>query len=209
MGRNPRHDFWINILYAMHFQPALAVPNGPRLTGEVIEKEFRLTPHTAEGFVEKEFDFLQPDELGRLKSAVAGVRAVAMELGDRLVATDDEKRRALSHFQAIVNVLEPDRFMEPEAFEIGKRIEANLNTPWPAKLDHLRFMSGLDNTGDPALWVWAFVKESVERDESAFFLAVDQIDPLLEKAAGEVAPDRWPYISFRSALVQPEVEVAA
>ena len=66
MVRDPLHAFWINIQYAHEFMPPLAVPNPARLKPEEVEKWFRLTPHTAEGFQEEAFSFLPPNELATL-----------------------------------------------------------------------------------------------------------------------------------------------
>lgn len=212
MPRDPLHDFWANIQYAHKFMPPLAVSNPFRLTAEEVEKEFRLTSHTAEGFQKEAFvSFLTPSELDKLEQAVKEVRIVASELAADTVATAEQRKRALPHFQDIVSILAPDRFADPEAFVIGKKIEAKIAAKRPAKLDHLRFMSGSDSTGDPALWVWAYTKEkeSGEYDSKAFFAAVDEIAPVLKGAAEEVAPERWPYISYRSTLDNLEYETAA
>jgi hypothetical protein len=208
MPRNPLHDFWMNITHAFGGMPPFAVPNGPRLTDGLIEKKFRLSRHTAEGFQEVAFSFLSPGELAELKEAVRSVREVASELGSRVVATTGEKARALPHFQKIVRMLAPDRFADPEAFKLGTIIEQKL-TLRPPHLDHLRFMSGLDSTDDPALWVWAFVKESGEHDEQAFFQGVDEVKPVLEPMLREVAPEGRVYLRFRSTLDQPVAEEVA
>lgn len=212
MSRDPLQDFWTNIQYAHRFMPPLAISKPSRLTHEEVKKEFRLTAHTAEGFQKEAFSsLLSNDEVERLDQAVKGVREVAAELTPGTLATPEQTARALPHFQAIVDILAPDRFANPEAFKTGKQIEAKLKARRPAKLDHLRFMTGLDSTGDPALWIWAYTKEkdSGEYDQEAFFAAVDEIAPALQSAAEEVAPDRWPYISYRSTLDRLAYEAAA
>lgn len=210
MPRDPLVNFWVHVMAMMEYHPSFSVPNGPRLTDEIVEKLFVLTPLAADGFVEETFSFLAPDELNALKSAVAGVRAVTSQMGKRTSATPEEKSRALPHFQKIISILAPDRYADPEAFRIGKQVERRL-VPSPPHLDHLRFMTGRDSTDDPALWIWAYTKEkdSGEYDQEAFFAAVDEIDSILKEVAEEVAPDRWPYISYRSTLDQLEYEAAA
>ncbi len=210
MVRDPLHAFWINIQYAHEFMPPLAVPNPARLKPEEVEKWFRLTPHTAEGFQEEAFSFLPPNELATLKAAVEGLRLIATEIPSGIGATAEQKKQALPEFQIIIDTLAPDRFADPEALKFGKQIEAKLESRRLEKLDHLRFSTGLDSTGEPALWIWAYTKENAtgKYEEEAFFAAIDVIAPVLNRAAEEVAQDRWAYISYRSTLDKLEYEAA-
>lgn len=191
-----------------------AVADRPRLTPEWIDDALEknhgwLTSQTADRYDAAAFDFLPPDELQRLTVAVGRVRAVAAELGPKNSASAEQRERAKPAFKDILQLLEFDRFDDPEAFRLGKMVERKLTANWPPHLDHLRFMTDLDHSGDPALRIWVYVRGSVEEDEEAFFAAVDEIKPMLDETAREVAPDRWPYISVRSTLDQPEVEAAA
>ncbi len=215
MSRLRFHNFWGKVQVAFPWLSGTAVSERKRLSDEFVDgllagSDRWLTPYSAGGFERTVFEFLPPDELERLTNAVAGVRAVADELQPNVPATSEQRARALPHFKAILKVLEFDRYADADAFLLGKVIEKELAHHRSIQsLDHLRFMTGSDSTGDPALWVWAFVKESGEHDEQAFFKGADEIDPPLKRAAEEVAPDRLTYISYRSTLDQLELEVAA
>ena len=62
--------------------------------------------------------------------------------------------------------LEFDRYADAEAYRLGKLIERELRPRWPVELAQLRFNTGLDHSGDPALWVWAYLTEDVLADSS-------------------------------------------
>jgi hypothetical protein len=198
MPRDPLHAFWLSIMYALDGLPPSMVPSGLRLTDEMIEADFRLTPHTAEEFQEDAFSFLPEGELSRLKNAVEKVRAVSSNMGPRVVATRDERDEALPYFKIIVRVLEPDRFTDPETFKLGKKIERELAPVRPSHLDQLRFMSGLDSTDDPALWVWVYVAETGEYDDATFLARADEIENVLKPIARAVAPEGRVYFHFRT-----------
>jgi len=77
----------------------------------------------------------------------------------------------------------------------------------PRELAELRFGTGLDHTGDPAIWIWAFLQDDTWDDEQ-FLASARQMDELLDPAARRVAPDRWPYLSFRSLAEDAEIAAA-
>jgi hypothetical protein len=54
-------------------------------------------------------------------------------------------------------MLEFDRYGDAEAYRPGKQIERALHISRPPELAELRFNSGIDHSGDPALWIWAFL----------------------------------------------------
>lgn len=204
---------WPTVRRDVGYMSDRAVADRPRFTRKAILERLItnkrwLYDHIFGERFEEGFDFLGETEKRRLCEAVEAVRLVAGEIPEGGQPTAEQLDRAREPFADVVEVMGFDRYDEADDFYFGKQIEQRLK-PRPPQLDGLRFESGLDHSGFPALWVWAFVSESVERDEGAFFAAVDQIHPVLEEAAREVAPDRWPYISFRSALVPPEVEAAA
>jgi len=138
-----------------------------------------------------------------------GMAGVALEDADadafkaRLVAV------ASPLLEEIVLFFQFDRFFSAEAFRIGKQIERQIAPLRPVELAELRFATGSDSTGDPGLWVWAFVAETGEHDEEVFFRAVDKIEPVLMPASRAVAPEGRVYLYFRSTLDQLEVEGVA
>ena len=198
------------------------VADRPRWTAERIEGRLReierpsshkpvwLASHTFDGDFDPEaFRFLSEQDRGELTRAVAGVRDAATGILEGARPHPDQLDRARPHFVQVVELMGYDRYDDDDAYILGKIIEGRLARHPPPRLDQLRFRTGYDSTGDPALWVWAFVKETGEHDEEAFFKGADEIDPPLKAAAEQVAPDRLTYISYRSTLDQLELEVAA
>jgi hypothetical protein len=112
--------------------------------------------------------------------------------------------RALPLFRDIVQSLGFDRYGDAEAFRLGKLIERGIAPRRPSELAELRFNTGLDHSGDPALWIWAFLSDEVSETDARFLETAQTLQGLLHSAARRVAPDRWPYISFRSMAEQLE-----
>lgn len=210
-------EFWRNVRTASRLiAPPAVVADSPRISAEMIAKRLGaadvwLAPAAMRGYDEGDLLFLTADERQRLSEAVSHFLSVAKKVNPRGPASIELAEEARPAFQQIVGLLEFDRYGDAEAFKLGKSIEHKLATYGIGlpQLDHLRFRTGLDNTGDPALWVWAFIKESAHHDEATFFAAVDEIDPYLFPVAREVAQERWPYISYRSTLDQPAIEAVA
>jgi hypothetical protein len=203
--------FWMNVLASSHLDLGSGVADRPRITPDgVAERLARrprwLTPFTVAGFRPEEFQFLPAEELKRLTDGVGGVQTVASELRPDQTATDEQRGRALPHFQAVVEVLEFDRYGDAPALILGKQIEQRLVPVWPPHLDHLRFRTGLDSTDDPALWVWAFVAEAGEFDDGRFLERADVIEDVLEPVARKMAPEGRLYLRFRSTLDLPEAQ---
>jgi hypothetical protein len=191
-----------------------AVADRPRLTPEwiddVLEKNHGwLTSQTADRYDAEAFDFLPPNELQRLTAAVGRVRAVAAELGPKDSASADQRERAKPALKEILQLLEFDRYDDPEAFRLGKMIERRLASEWPPHLDHLRFRTGFDSTDDPALWVWAFVAQTGEYDPVPFLEWASDLRQLLDPVSREVAPEGRALVYFRSTAEQSELEGAA
>lgn len=112
-------------------------------------------------------------------------------------------------FASILKELEFHRFGDAEAFRIGKEIERRIAPDRPGELAELRFETGPDSTDDPGLWVWAFITELGEHDLARFHSSANAIESILDPIARAVAPERWPYILFRSTLDQLELEATA
>src|SRR5208337_1447637 len=99
--------------------------------------------------------------------------------------------------------LEFHRYGDAEAYRLGKQIEQKLQPHWPKEIAELRFNTGLDHTGDPALWIWVFLTEDVSKDDETFLRAAQWLPTILDPIARRVAPDRWPYLSFRPIAEPP------
>src|SRR5262249_23325800 len=98
---------------------------------------------------------------------------------------------------------------DAEAFRLGKQIENVIQRHRPTELAELRFQTGLDNTGDPAIWIWAILTEEATRDDERFFQASERVRKLLDAAARTVTPERWHYIRSRTVVEQNEIMAEA
>ena len=110
----------------------------------------------------------------------------------------------LPEFRDIIGLLEFDRYENAEAFRLGKRFEREI-APWrPPELAELRFSAWLDHSGDPGLWIWAYLSDAVSQNDEDFLEAARRLRGPLEEVAQDVAPDRFPYLAFRSLKEQSE-----
>lgn len=206
--------FFRNIQQSCRLIYWAAIADRPRLTPEWIDDMLEknhgwLTPQTAAHYEAAAFDFLSPEELQRLTDSVGQVRAVAGELGPNDTASAEQRERAKLAFKAVLQLLEFDRFDDPEAFRLGKMIERKLAAGWPPHLDHLRFRTGYDSTEDPALWVWGYVAQVGEYDEQTFLEWASDIRRVVAPVAREFAPEGRAFLRLRSTIDQAELEGAA
>jgi hypothetical protein len=159
-------DFWTNVRMGAKLFATQAIVDSPQLDAEAIERMLRgtthwLSPRAVAGFDEQDFSFLPGTERAKLAKLVADFREVASSVGPTAPAPDHVVEKALPLFRDIVQSLEFHRYGDPEAYRLGKLIEQELQAHRPAELAELRFNTGLDHSGDPALWIWAFLTEEV------------------------------------------------
>jgi hypothetical protein len=117
-------------------------------------------------------------------------------------ATKEQIRQARTQFESIFKILHFDKFPDPDAFVIGKRADQPiLKGQLPKWVHDLRFETGLDASGDPAIWIWVVVDdEAGELDViSANFRAIqDQLVRWLKR----IGEKRWPYIRLQTVSEQ-------
>ncbi len=195
-------DFWISVRTGVRLSSARAIVDSPHLDADAIERTLRgatfwLTRGAVAGFDEADFPFLPEPERAHLADLVAKFRAVASTVNPTAPAPREAVERALPLFAEIVRSLEFDRFEDPEAYRLGKTIEREIESYRPPELVELRFRAGRDHTGDPGLWIYGFLGGSASGSEEAFLGATPRLRELLDSVARQVAPDRFPYISFR------------
>jgi len=202
-------DFWISVRTAAKMFAPQAIVDSPRLDAEAIERTLRgatlwLSTSAVAGFDEKDFSFLPDAERTRLAKLVTEFRTVASTVRPTAPAPNDAVEKALPLFRDIVQSLEFERYGDAEAYRLGKLIEYEIASYRPAHLAELRFNTGLDHSGEPALWIWAFLSADVSEKDEEFLATAQTLRDLLDPVARRVAPDRWPYISFRSLSEQSE-----
>lgn len=203
-------DFWISVRTGARLLAPSATVDSPKLDAGAIERVLRggtlwLTPSVVAGFNESDFAFLPDVERTRLGGLVADFRQIAAQVPPTAPADEHQIETALPLFRDIIAVLEFDRYGDAEAYRVGKQIERAIESHRPAELVELRFNTGMDNTADPAIWIWAFLSDELEGD---FLRRAHTLRPLLDWASRNIAPDLFPYISFRSVGEQAELAEA-
>ena len=206
-------DFWLSVRTAARLFSPRAIVDSTRLDDGTIERTLRgatlwLTRGAVAGFDAADFPFLPAPERAHLADHVAEFREVAAAVNPTAPAPREAVERALPLFAKIVKSLEFDRFEDPEAYRLGKTIEREIAPYRPPELAELRFRTGWDHTGDPGLWIYAFLGGSASGSDEAFLGATPRLRKWLAEVARQVAPDRFPYISFRD-LAEEEDEVEA
>ena len=206
-------EFWNNVRIGARLIAPQVVADAPRLDPASIESALRratfwFTPRAVEGFNEADFLFLPKEERERLAKLVNEFSEVAAKVSLTDAAPREAVESALPLFREILQMLEFHRYGDAEAFRLGKQIERKLQPHWPKEIAELRFNTGLDHTGDPALWIWVFLTDDVSKDDETFLRAAQRLPTILDPIARRVAPDRWPYLSFRP-ITEPAEAVEA
>jgi hypothetical protein len=154
-----------------------------------------MRPKTVTHYRPSDFEFLGTEDCGRLTKFVEDFRAAASQ---------SDSARARGALVGILALFEFDRYCDPIAFQAGKRIETYIrDTGKPDYLTRLKFAAIEDHNGQPALGIWAFLSDS---DDDEALARMWRLRPLLVEATHEAAPDRWPYIHFRTESEQAELE---
>jgi hypothetical protein len=206
-------EFWNNVRIGASLIAPQVTADAPRLDPASIESALRratlwLTPRAVEGFNEADFPFLPQEERERLAKLVNEFSEVAAQVSPTDAAPREVVDLALPLFREILQMLEFHRYGDAEAYRLGKQIEQKLQPHWPTEIAELRFNTGLDHTGDPGLWIWVFLTEDVSKDDETFLRAAQWLPTILDPIARRVAPDRWPYLSFRP-ITEPAEAVEA
>ncbi len=198
-------DFWINIRIGASSIAQSAKADSSKLDAEGFQQAIRggvlwLTPKAVQGFEDVEFDFLTDPERTELARAVRNFRRAAEKVPPGKPASDTQLKEARRAFAGVLEVMRPDKYADLEAFKIGKRVEQQLEQR-PSWVKDLRFETGEDNAGQPAVWVWVEVDDSALKQE-VLLQNTQMIKGIIERAVAEVASDRWPYVRFRSTSEQ-------
>ncbi|TVS19212.1 MAG: hypothetical protein EA424_09180 [Planctomycetaceae bacterium] len=201
-------QFWTSIRSAARFLVPAVIADAPKFDGAYIETRLRgardwLVPESVEGFDEHDFGFL-PDDLRRhLAQCVNEFRAIAQQVASDEQATDEQLEAALPSLLGVLEVMRPDRYADLDALVIGKRVERELARRLPGWVREIRFETGNDSNGDPAVWIW------VEIDDEAATADVlskntRQVRSLLRECVRQLEIPHWPYVRFRTSSERPE-----
>jgi hypothetical protein len=102
-----------------------------------------------------------------------------------------------------------NRYEDPEAYRLGKQIEREIKPQWPPELAEIQFKTALDHTGDPGIWIRAWLTEEASATDDQFLENAKELRHWLDPIARDVAPDRWPYLSFWSIADEAELADAS
>jgi hypothetical protein len=207
-------DFWINVRTGAGLIAPQVTVDTPKLDSSSIEGTLQratlwLTPRAVAGFNEADFKFLPDHEHEKLTQLVESFRRIASTISPTASAPDETVAKALPHFRDIVLMLEFDRYGDAEGYQLGKQIEQSIEPYRPKELAELRFNTGLDHSGEPAIWIWVFLTDAASVSDEQFLENVQRLRDILDPVARTVAPDRWPYLSFRSLAEQAETVEAS
>jgi len=196
-------DFWVSVRTAARMIAPTVTADSPRINIGDIERILRgaviwLTPKSVAGFNERDFDFLSDAERTQLSESVHQFIAVARHVGPREAASESQIQQALPHFLRIVEILGGNRFADPEAFVLGKRIEQQTAGRVPESVLELRFETGEDSSGGEGLWVWVVLKDEIAEDQEILLFNANEIREMLKDAVRELGIKRWPYVRFRT-----------
>jgi hypothetical protein len=202
-------DFWTNVRRGASFIEPQFIAEAPKLDPDAIARSLRsattwLTPRSVAGFNAADFDFLSDPDRARLTQLVTEFRQIASGVKPVAPPGSDQVERAVPLFRDIVGMLEFDRYDVAEAYRLGKQIEREIESYRPDELAELRFKTGPDHSGDPAIWIWSYLTGAAEESDEQFLEYAEQLSGILDPVAREIAPDRIPYLRFRSLAEQAE-----
>jgi hypothetical protein len=195
------HDFWTNVRLGANLISPRASAAAPQIDADDLTKRLQradlwLTPRAVDGFDRSDFSFLSDDELNQLESLVVRFREIASTVNPAAPTPIAAVEEAGPLFLKIVLMLDFDRYEDDEAYRLGKLIERAITPYRPLELAQLRFRTGWDHTGDPGLWIRAFLSDEPPMTEQQFLESAQRMRQLLDPIARRIAPDRWPYLSF-------------
>ena len=153
------------------------------------------------GFNDDDFAFLSANDRKKLADHVKTFKEVAAKVSPTGPATQQQYQKGRAAFEGILEILRFDKYSDPEALSIGKRLEQQLAGRIPAWVRNIRFETGVDANSDAALWIWVTLEDSAVKKEQ-FSTNVKFVRRLLESALRELSIDRWPYIRFSTVSEQ-------
>jgi hypothetical protein len=196
-------EFWLNLRTAARLLTPTATSDSPQLSSATLESMLRraviwLTPKAVESFRPDDFGFLDPRDLRALAEGVQKFRAVARQVDPGKPAADSEIEQALVPFRRVLEILRPDNYADPEALILGHSIDRQLPDALRSAVAELRFETGPDSTGDPALWIWVILKDEATATDDLLLAHARTIREAIERIVFDLHIERWPYVRFRS-----------
>ncbi len=192
------NEFWRNVRVAWGDSGLTTMTGAETGQARNVSLDLWATPGAVAGYDDTDFDFLGGIERRRMRERVNKFRALASGIRPDQPLSPKQRKIGFQLLQEIVKILDFSKYADPEAFAAGKRIEHLVSGRMPPWVRELRFESGRDVNGDPALWIWVIadgqaLQPQILRKNTA------GLRQILQEAVG---PEYWPYIRFRSAEEQ-------
>ncbi len=195
-------EFWTSVRTAAGFLLPPVAADSPRIDTDQLEARLRrvqiwLTPKSVEGFHVEDFPFLDEGTRGQLSRCVQQFVNAAEQVPPDKPATEEQVQVALPAFLCILEIMRPDKYGDLDAFIIGKRIERDLAGHLPDWVHELRFETGDDANGDPAVWIWVELADAAA-EKNVFSQHTREIRTDLVDCVRRLGVERWPYVHFRT-----------
>jgi hypothetical protein len=205
--------FWTSVCSAARFLVPAVIADAPKFEVSDMEAALHrtgdwLTPKTVEGFDERDFGFLPDDTRRRLAQCVDDFRTIAQQVGPDEQVRDEQLEAALPSLLGVLEVMRPDRYADLDALIIGKRVEREIADTLPDWVREIRFETGNDSNGDPAVWIWVEIDDDAA---TADLLSRNtrQVRSLLGECVRRLEIPHWPYIRFRTSSERAEATLEA
>ncbi len=201
-------DFWVAVRRrALLIAPSVPAnkPNAARTHRSRTRGHVWLTPACVAGFNPADFAFLPAEELHSLQSHVNAFLAVANTVPISGRVTAKQAKEGFRHFWEIVDIMAFEKYEDPDAFEIGKRLEQAIAGKLPRWVRAMRFRTGIDSIGDPAIWIFVELEDRAAqrhiRERN-----VGGVETLLTDALQVLNVPLWPFMRFRSTSGEKEAQ---
>lgn len=161
-----------------------------------------LVPATVVDFDEADFDFLPAGQRSELAQLVQKFRETAAKVEDGGSLSDEALKEGRPLLERIIEILDFERYKDPDALRYGKRIERTLARDRPPEIVDMTFRTGPDYADSPTLWIDVALADKVFVEDSQFLEVARRVDQRLDRIARHEAPHLWPFISMRAASKQ-------
>ena len=205
-------EFWQNVkIAASQIWPTVRAPqlDENQLAGILRKAALWLTPLSVEGFDLNDFGFLPSSERVKLKKSVADFLRVSKTVPDRVIPTDLQYREALESLRRILDILQPDKYPDADAFRTAKVLEnlddLRLSDDVRGDVNRIIYQFDIDSTGDPATWVWVILNDEAAR-RTTLRQDKDRIARSIEAALRRQRIPLRPHIHFRTFSEQDDVD---
>jgi hypothetical protein len=194
-------EFWSNVWRTSNWI-GLRIESSPasEREDEDIEANLRgacywLKPSGVRGYDPSDFPFLSEAERSLLEEGVKEFRRASESILGRAMATAEQYAEGQAGFRKILDVVDPDKYPDFNAFVIGKKIEGLVRAELPGWVKELTFDADYDWIGEPALRI-SVLTEDFALEEAVLPENTRLVHDLLVEAAFEVCPERFPYFPF-------------